>query len=549
MPEGAVHIRIAGLTDVGLVREHNEDSFLVVDLDRGTTDLGELEDYEPGPRGTLLLVCDGMGGAAAGEVASSMAVEGMRHRLLDTPEPEAAPASTPVTPAEPAAEAPVAAPSGGGDGLENEPEVLRLAHALREAVFGVNLEIFEAACADVSKAGMGTTLTGLWLRGPRVIVAQVGDSRAYLWRRGKLTQITHDQSLVNSLLDSGQITAEQAKLFEHSNVILQALGVQEDVEVLLSTEELCRGDRLLLCSDGLVGVVSDDEIQEVLGLSDRLEDIAQTLVDMARAAGGPDNISVLVAEARGDALPAPEEHREAAYRPLALEPPPRRVRFGDGADDLGPDPPYVLGARDLAPPLSMAAVLSMAWVIGLLVAGLVVAILLYPRTRPPAARAPARGALCYFVADAAGLDILIDGRSAGRTSGPGTEVLLAPGRYTVRVRDSQHQPPIYSQGQELRVAPGQRCALKLRPLSAAEGRVAPIAVPIPPPVPDLSQPLPDLAAPEEDLRREDLRRPARSQVRRKKAAAPKVEPEQEAVPAEEGAPKDDGPPKTLDTGP
>ena len=116
---------------------------------------------------------------------------------------------------------------------------------------------------------MGTTMTAVHLWRDAALIAQVGDSRAYVWRQGAFTQVTRDQSLVNQLLETGQITAEQAKFFEHSNVILQALGVQEEVEVQLSKVELRRGDRLMLCSDGLVGVVSDEEIGAVVGVDRR----------------------------------------------------------------------------------------------------------------------------------------------------------------------------------------------------------------------------------------------------------------------------------------
>src|SRR5205814_8551622 len=122
------------------------------------------------------------------------------------------------------------------------------------------------------RAGMGTTTTGVGVIGQHLVMVQVGDSRAYVLRSGVLTQVTRDQSLVNQLLETGQISEEQARMFEHSNVILQALGVQEDVEVLLSTVELRRGDRLVVCSDGLTGVVPDEEVGALAASSDDMAD-------------------------------------------------------------------------------------------------------------------------------------------------------------------------------------------------------------------------------------------------------------------------------------
>jgi serine/threonine protein phosphatase PrpC len=435
MPEPSnIRVRIVGATDVGLVREHNEDSYLIIDLDNGETDFSHLREYDLGNRGALLVVCDGMGGAAAGEVASQMAVQSMRQQLL--PEP---PASQPPTAGEsgsakdsPAAAEPAASPepsspeaksTGGGQG---EGEMHKVARRLREAAQRANQEIYEAACADIAKAGMGTTLTALMLLRSHVVVAQVGDSRAYLLRHGKLTQITHDQSLVNQLLDSGQITPEQAKLFEHSNVILQALGVQEDIEVVLSSETLRRDDRLLLCSDGLVGVVSDEEIQEVLNSTENLEDGVHRLIDMARAGGGPDNITVILAQSYGEGLPAAGPEELAQYRAMALDgdkPQERRTWSADygyagsaGAGrDLGPS--SASSGRMVSP----VSLLSLAAVLALAVTGLVVGLVLYPQ-RPGAVT-------CRVVSDQAGLWIMVDDKQTTIAALPSVELKLSPGEH------------------------------------------------------------------------------------------------------------------------
>jgi serine/threonine protein phosphatase PrpC len=484
----AITVRIVGATDVGLIREHNEDNYTVLNLETGEVDFSQGRELPLPNPGALLVVCDGMGGAAAGEVASHMAVEVIRRELgpkptgeavasqvpaahgsagtgestgsadkstaekhsdggktgdglpavsatdadspaaeaetaekaaasSSAPESKAAPTGAePPQPAEKASEAtgaepaaadakpataallsaatPANAASGGGSGPVgplSEAQLHGLARKLRQAGQRANQEIYEAACADISKAGMGTTLTCLMLLRSHVIVGQVGDSRAYLCRKGRLTQITHDQSLVNQLLESGQITPEQAKLFEHSNVILQALGVQEDVEVVLSSETVRRGDRLMLCSDGLVGVVSDEEIQEVLAHCEQIEEAVRRLIELARAGGGPDNITVIVAQIDGDGAPAPAETELAEYRVLYLdgEKPPERRMWGSeyafmtqtsGARD-------VVGGAAAAPPVSSRlSIISMAAVFALLILGVLGGVLYQPRrpVTPPA---------------------------------------------------------------------------------------------------------------------------------------------------------------------
>ena len=206
-------MRLHGRTDVGLIREHNEDSFVIVRLDDGAREPEKLAAHTLGPRGTCCVVCDGMGGAAAGEVASGMAIESLAATMLD--------------------EHMVDAPDGVVD-----DERQHLARKLRGAARDANAKIFTEARENLARSGMGTTMTAVHLWRDSALIAQVGDSRAYVWRQGAFTQVTRDQSLVNQLLETGQITVEQAKFFEHSNVILQALGVQEEVEVQLSKVEL-----------------------------------------------------------------------------------------------------------------------------------------------------------------------------------------------------------------------------------------------------------------------------------------------------------------------
>ncbi|HYQ41578.1 MAG TPA: Stp1/IreP family PP2C-type Ser/Thr phosphatase [Polyangiaceae bacterium] len=279
-------VRVFGRTDVGQIREHNEDNFLVADLTRRTRSLME-SDREPpvGERGMLLGVCDGMGGAAAGEVASQLAVDIIYEKLVQ------------------------------GDAPANHDD---LARRLVQAVEEAGVRIFNEARADRTRRGMGTTATIAALMDSRLFVAQVGDSRAYILRGDRFTQVSRDQSLVNQLIEAGQLTEEEAETFEHNNIILQALGTAETVQVDLTYVDLCRGDRLLVCSDGLSGMVRGDEMREVLlATRDSLE-ACKELTDRANRAGGHDNITVIVAEFDGPGLSAPTPDALISYQKYAL---------------------------------------------------------------------------------------------------------------------------------------------------------------------------------------------------------------------------------------
>jgi protein phosphatase len=279
-------VRVFGRTDVGQIREHNEDNFLVADLTRRTRSLME-SDREPpiGERGMLLGVCDGMGGAAAGEVASQLAVDIIYEKLVQ-----------------------------GDPPAHHDDLARRLVQAVEEA----GMRIFNEARADRTRRGMGTTATIAALMDARLFVAQVGDSRAYVLRGDRFTQVSRDQSLVNQLIEAGQLTEEEAETFEHNNIILQALGTAETVQVDLTYVDLCRGDRLLVCSDGLSGMVRGDEMREVLlSTRDSLE-ACKELTDRANRAGGHDNITVIVAEFDGPALSAPAPDALISYQKYAL---------------------------------------------------------------------------------------------------------------------------------------------------------------------------------------------------------------------------------------
>lgn len=284
---GPIEVRYYGATDVGLVREHNEDNFVCVDIDddiRGVPD-DEVRETEVGERGLLLAVCDGMGGAAAGEVASQMAVDTL-DEVMKT-----------------------------GD-TENDHDLF--AHRLVYAIEEAGSRIFGAAKMDRSRRGMGTTSTVAGLMDNTLFVGQVGDSRCYVLREGKLKLITKDQSLVNQLIEAGQLSEEEAEEFEHSNIILQALGTTEEVSVDLTFLELRQGDRIMLCSDGLSGLVHAELIQEVMAEGDDLKAMTHKLIEMANAGGGHDNITCVMAEFGGEGLAPAKGSPEPNYMPYPL---------------------------------------------------------------------------------------------------------------------------------------------------------------------------------------------------------------------------------------
>ena len=281
-----IRLRVFGRTDVGQIREHNEDNFLIADLTRKSRSLMEADrDQVVGPRGTVLGVCDGMGGAAAGEVASQLAVDIIYEKLVQ-----------------------------GQPNDHNE-----LARGLVRAVEDAGARIFSEARADRTRRGMGTTATIAALVDARLFIAQVGDSRAYIVRNGRLVQVSRDQSLVNQLIEAGQLTEEEAETFEHNNIILQALGTAETVQVDLTFVDLRRGDVLLLCSDGLSGMIRGDEIREVLTTVPEPLEACRELTDRANRAGGHDNITVIVARFDGSALTDPSgDDPPLTYQKYAL---------------------------------------------------------------------------------------------------------------------------------------------------------------------------------------------------------------------------------------
>ncbi|WP_373062600.1 PP2C family serine/threonine-protein phosphatase [Gemmatimonas sp.] len=281
--------RVFALTDVGRTREHNEDTFLVADLETGTP-LDFTDGYHEittDPHGLLFLVADGMGGAASGELASSMAgslvLEALRHTWKSAdPSPEA------------------------------------FAEALRDATVLANASIHRHAREHPEHRGMGTTATIAGLLGDRLFMVQVGDSRAYMVRDGDVRQLTKDQSLMQRLVEAGELTAEEAEVSERRNIILQALGPEAHVTVDLTHQQVRRGDTLILCSDGLSGLVRAPEIARTAHDEQDMRSICKRLVDRANQLGGPDNITVIAARFDGDALRASGNGDSFGYNTFPL---------------------------------------------------------------------------------------------------------------------------------------------------------------------------------------------------------------------------------------
>lgn len=268
-PLPLLDVVVVGASDVGQVREHNEDHLLVGYLDtKLPVDVTEPWSVQA-ERGPLLVVCDGMGGVDGGEIASELAAQVLWREMKRTP-------------------------------ATRDPEVF--ARLLRRAVRVANHDVHAMARREPGLRGMGTTLSAAGVVADRLIIATVGDSRAYVLRSGALVQVTRDQSLQSALLAAGHSPNEAASA---GGAILQALGVGPDVEPSLSIIALRRGDRVLLCSDGLHGLVGDPALALLLSEPHTVAESVRLLVAAARAAGGSDNITALVCALSGDRLTPP----------------------------------------------------------------------------------------------------------------------------------------------------------------------------------------------------------------------------------------------------
>jgi serine/threonine protein phosphatase PrpC len=281
-------VELYAKSDVGRVRRGNEDNFLILDLSTertwsgadGATPPEKLTRLTLGQKGLVLVVSDGMGGALAGDVASRMAVDSVREMLLGTEGEEAC-----------------------------DPE-LDLVECLKNATIYANLAIHLKSQEDSRCAGMGATFTGAAIRGDNLDLVQVGDSRGYVIRKEHIRLATKDQSLVQQLVDVGQISESEAETHMFRNVILQALGAQSDVTPVTGRIRLRQGDVLLLCSDGLSGKLRAEDIQQiVVDSQDNLAKACETLIDEANNRGGEDNITVVLARFHGDDLEEPATDR------------------------------------------------------------------------------------------------------------------------------------------------------------------------------------------------------------------------------------------------
>ncbi|HEU4595359.1 MAG TPA: protein phosphatase 2C domain-containing protein [Pyrinomonadaceae bacterium] len=283
-------LEVYAKTHVGRIRSGNEDNFLLLDLSTSKAWTGtdgeeppaEMCRFEVGPKGFVMVVSDGMGGALAGDVASHMAVEAVREMLSGAEEDD------------------------GGDDGDSVP----LAESLRIATDYANLAIHKKSQDDPRCNGMGATLTGAAVNGDGLAFVQVGDSRGYVIRGQHIHLATKDQSLVQQLVDVGQISEQEAETHMFRNVILQALGAQAELAPVSGHVRLYRGDLVLLCSDGLSGKLRSEDMLNIIAEADG--DLARAcaeLVAEANARGGEDNITVVVARFFGDDLEAPSTDR------------------------------------------------------------------------------------------------------------------------------------------------------------------------------------------------------------------------------------------------
>ncbi|MBZ4331129.1 Stp1/IreP family PP2C-type Ser/Thr phosphatase [Corallococcus interemptor] len=249
-----MRIEVAGSTHVGMKRNHNEDNYLVLTEEN------------------LVCVADGMGGHSSGEIASRIAVDelGEFFRLTSKDQDATWPFKM--------------------DKQRNYDEN-RLATGIKLA----NARIFERATTDSKYKGMGTTIVSVHFAENGVYVGHVGDSRVYFFRGGILQQVTEDHSLLNDYLKAKKLTPEEIENFPHKNVIVRALGMKEQVQVDVTRVDPLENDVFLLCSDGLSGMITDAQMQDILSRTPELEKACGQLIDLANAAGGNDNVTCVLA--------------------------------------------------------------------------------------------------------------------------------------------------------------------------------------------------------------------------------------------------------------
>jgi len=254
-PLDGARVRFAGLTNIGRKREQNEDSINV-----------------PETSERLAIVCDGMGGHASGEVASRLAVELIVDHFTETGKQQVLTWPYKV-----------------------DRDMRKDTNRMITGIMLANLEIWERSQREARFKGMGTTCVAIYFLDDHLIIGHVGDSRAYRARGTELVQLTEDHSLINDYIRMKRVTPEEAENWPHKNVVVRALGMKESVQVDVITQQPKIGDTYLLCSDGLTGMLKDDQIQHILMSEKDLDRACERLIQAANEEGGVDNISAVLA--------------------------------------------------------------------------------------------------------------------------------------------------------------------------------------------------------------------------------------------------------------
>ena len=274
-------IEVFAQTDVGMMREGNEDSYLVDQTTSADSDALASVQHLSTEHGMILMISDGIGGAAAGEVASLLAVESVRDATQ-------------------------------WDGLKDKIALRKMVY---DAVQKANDIIVAKAAEHPRLRGMGATATVAGIFRDVLVIAQVGDSRGYVIRGNEVVQVTKDQTFVRTLVDAGNITEEEAKTHPRRHILLQALA-QKEIEIPMTELQLRRGDVLLLCSDGLSGLVGKEDMVKAVSSSSSLNGAAGTLVNLANDRGGPDNITLILARCVGEGFAPAQEKEQITFQTI-----------------------------------------------------------------------------------------------------------------------------------------------------------------------------------------------------------------------------------------
>ena len=270
----AIRVSAIGVSDMGRVRKNNEDNFVICDLTSGEVCVTPpLRGHALGPRGSLFMVADGMGGEASGEVASQICITTVPKRLYDNLK---------------------------SVGNVSETNFVLL---LREAIEFANQIIFQKAQTSPKYKGMGTTTTAAAVFGPYLFVAQVGDSRAYLIRNKNMAQLTRDQTFLNYLEEIGAEMPADPEKDSRRSILTQAVGSSENLDVKVTYTKIRDTDKILLCSDGLYNMVNAADLLGIVNGNDPLANKCKALITRANEQGGTDNITVIMAEFSGPGLP------------------------------------------------------------------------------------------------------------------------------------------------------------------------------------------------------------------------------------------------------